>query len=122
MLAESLLNSRWFIESKLFLCFTKLDRFEKKIQSGLSPLTGNLNFPDYQGSLTDADECRGYIIKKCTDLFRRPGKVGVFCIDATDSEHVRDVVETVLGREQHSPRYHVFEKRADSLDVQEDEA
>jgi hypothetical protein len=121
LLAESLLNNEWFQQSKLFLCFTRYDVFERKIRSGLFPLRNT--FPDYGGPSTDIIACRDYIVTKFTDTSRHHNSVGVFYIDATESEHVKEVVETVLGGvPPTSSRYRVCYKRADSLDLGVDTA
>jgi hypothetical protein len=115
-LAESLLNSIWFHHSNMFLCFTKYDVFERKIRSGLIPLCNT--FPDYEGSSTDVIACRDYIVKRFTDLSQHHDRLGVFYIDATDPEQVREVVETVIGRgPPESSRYRMCEKRGESVDL-----
>jgi hypothetical protein len=114
MLVESLLNfTKFGMESKIFLCLTRYDLFEEKIRSGLSPLNNYL--PSYVGPPTDVIQSAQYIIGRFTELLRQRSELGVFQINATDTEHVRDVVETVLSDERsRSPRYYHFEKRVDS--------
>lgn len=119
-LFESIVNAEnWWKESRMFLCFTKYDLFEKKTKSGARPL--NDYFPEYEGSATDVVACREYITGRFTDLMRNRDEIGVFYVDATETQHVRDVVETVLvGGHPGSERFFSFERRADSLYVNEE--
>ncbi|KAF1965060.1 G-alpha-domain-containing protein [Bimuria novae-zelandiae CBS 107.79] len=114
-LFKSLVNTEdWWKESRMSLCFTKCDLFEKKIQSGSTPL--NVYFPEYAGSPTDVAECRKYITWRFTQLLEQRSELGVFYLDVTDTGHVREVVETSLGGGYStSPRYNHFDRRGDSL-------
>jgi hypothetical protein len=120
-LFESLVNSKkWWKWSKMFLCFTRYDLFEKKIQSGSSPL--NSHFPDYQGPPRDSVQSARHVTRKFTQLLKLRSELGVFYVDATSAEHVRDVVETVLGDgRSHSPRYYHFDRSVNTPNLLEDE-
>jgi hypothetical protein len=94
------------------LCFTRRDLFEEKIRSGLSPL--NAHFPDYNGQPTDVLQSAQYVFQKFIRLLEQRCELGVFQINATDTEHVREVVETVLGDgRSRSPQYRLWDKIAD---------
>jgi hypothetical protein len=121
-LFKGLVNTKkWWLESKMTLCFTRCDLFEEKIRSGVSPL--NDHFPEYEGPPTDVVQSAQYVVRKFTQLLEQRCELGVFQINATDTAHVRDVVETVLGNgRSRSPRYYHFEKRVDSPPMNGDQA
>ena len=103
----------------MFLCFTKYDVFEKKIKAGKKSL--RILFPEYEGPLTDVDACREYITGRFTALVRQRNEIGIFYIDATDTQQAKEVMETVLvGGNPSSVRFFAYERRSDSLDVSEE--
>ena len=95
-LFESLVNSEnWWKESEMFLCFTKIDNFSKKIKSGMRPL--NEWFPEYEGSTTDVITCMEYITKRFIDLIQQRSELEIFYVNATCTAHVQQTVDMIFG-------------------------
>ena len=118
MLFESIGNNRFFENSPMFLCFTKYDLFEANTVSGKSSL--NVAIPEYTGSTTDVVACRDYITMKFTNVLQTRRDLGIFYLNATDTEDVRGVVEVVLGGQSSRPHYLRFDdKRSDSPIMQD---
>lgn len=96
MLFDSLVNTEnWWKESKMALCFTRCDIFKEKIKSETRPLSEFS--PEYEGALTDVDACREYITTRFTDLIRDRDNMEIFYVNTTDTGHVRQVVDILLG-------------------------
>ncbi|KAJ4290969.1 hypothetical protein N0V90_010165 [Kalmusia sp. IMI 367209] len=112
----SLANStNWWTQSKIFLCFTKYDLFEKKISAGSSLLSDY--FPEYDGPPTDVLAARKYLTDRFTNLLEQRSELDVFYFNATNTEEVRGVVETILGNGYPRSGYYCFDKRTDSLSL-----
>ena len=67
-LFDSIVNSRWFVGTKILLLFTKVDLFEAKLPT--SPMT--TYFPDYRGS--SFDEAKDYVRERFVSLNHNESK------------------------------------------------
>ncbi|PSN69686.1 G-alpha-domain-containing protein [Corynespora cassiicola Philippines] len=95
MLFESISNSRWFDHSKISLCFTMMDLFSKKIESGWPDI--KKYFSDYEGDSMDSEAVKQYITNQFLSLAPRTHGIELFYINATDQEDVKGVMANVLS-------------------------
>jgi hypothetical protein len=115
MLFESIVNSEWFVQSKVVLCFTKMDVLQRKIDSNTSPIADH--FPDYEGSPTDVEAVKTYFTEKFTSLLRpKRTEIDVCYLDVTESNDVQGVWSRIV-RADFSPseNYFTFRNRHDSI-------
>jgi hypothetical protein len=90
-------SSRWFRKATFVLCFTKLDIFIRKIESGDRPFSQY--FPDYSGDPYDINAILEYI----SDMFQASvaeesgggGILPVYYLDATKTDQVRGLLGLV---------------------------
>ena len=88
--------------SRITLCFTKMDIFNKKVASGMSPII--TCFPEYGGMPTDVAAARTYITGKFKDIYIRnqsvsgPSMLKILYLDATKTEDVRKAVAEAFKR------------------------
>lgn len=109
-LFASIANSKSFTQSKMLLCFTKMDVFESKISTGGSPI--NDYFPEYEGLPTDVAAARDFITAIFTDLLENPRELSIYYIDATNTDNVRTVLANIFGDVPTSPPHFTFSKHA----------
>lgn len=94
MLFEALSSSKYFKDTMIVLCFTKMDVFKRKIASGTSPITRPW---DFDGVPTDVAAAQVYFTKKFEDRAHRRHPLRIHYLDATDTHDVRTVLVDVFS-------------------------
>eukprot|EP01103_Thecamoeba_quadrilineata_P017736 TRINITY_DN6431_c0_g1_i1.p1 TRINITY_DN6431_c0_g1~~TRINITY_DN6431_c0_g1_i1.p1 ORF type:complete len:341 (+),score=51.81 TRINITY_DN6431_c0_g1_i1:122-1144(+) len=90
-LFEDICNSRWFVETKIILFFTKEDLFREKIMR----VDLKCCFPTYVGGL-DYDRALSFIKDHFNQLNRNPGKpLEMHTVVATDTDSVRGLLQSI---------------------------
>jgi hypothetical protein len=112
VLFESLANTNFLTHSKLILCFTKMDVFERDIRTGRSPIRENKYFRDCPGQPTDVTAGRDFITAKFTRLLQYPRDIYIYYLDATNTNDVQPVLANILDGAEISPPNIIFTKHA----------
>ncbi|KAF2679068.1 hypothetical protein K458DRAFT_280688, partial [Lentithecium fluviatile CBS 122367] len=81
MLFESVANSHYFTKSRMILCFTRMDVFEKKLRSGATRVQEHIT--GYYGPPTDPSAVKEYFADKFAELLRNRD-MDIHYLDATD--------------------------------------
>ncbi|KAF9065081.1 alpha subunit of G-protein [Rhodocollybia butyracea] len=84
-LFDSIVNSRWFIETPMVLFLNKIDLFSEKIS--YSPLPRE-HFPDYRGG-NDYDAALDFIINQYLLLNRTGRPIRIFVTSAVDEMQIK---------------------------------
>ncbi|KAF9916995.1 hypothetical protein FBU30_001042, partial [Linnemannia zychae] len=92
MLFDQVCNSKWFTNTSIILFLNKTDIFQEKLHySRVKDY-----FPDYEGPDTDVAEATEFFRKRFIRLNRSEHKeVYVHYSDATDTNHLRNVMSSV---------------------------
>lgn len=94
MLFESIANSKYFERSALILFLNKIDLFNEKVQSGMSPI--GKWFPDYDKDPTNPELAKVFFANKFKCLVRTPNKqVYVHYTNATDTNLLAKTMSSV---------------------------
>jgi guanine nucleotide-binding protein G(i) subunit alpha len=88
VLFDSIVNSRWFMRSLVFLLLNKLDSFRRKLR--MVPLANC--FPDYRGG-NDVNKAEEYILQRFTQLNR--AHIYPHLIETIDKSKIRLVFEDI---------------------------
>jgi guanine nucleotide-binding protein G(i) subunit alpha len=94
-LFESLVNSRWFVQSKIIMLFTNIDLFVKTLAK--KPLKDY--YPDYLGG-EDATEASKYLLRRFHQRNHARLDLYPFVVEATDTARMRiffDAVNLIFG-------------------------
>ncbi|KAK4207214.1 putative guanine nucleotide-binding protein alpha-2 subunit [Rhypophila decipiens] len=94
-LFQSIRDSHWFRKTSMFLTFTKMDVFERKISRGHGFPPKEL-FP-YEGDPTDVIAVRESITSQFLDGSKAHGDILVSYIDATETLQAQRLLQTVCG-------------------------
>ncbi|KAF2269549.1 hypothetical protein CC78DRAFT_453342, partial [Lojkania enalia] len=91
-LFDTLCVSQWFSTTKIALCFTKLDVFERKIQSGRYPIPDCIQNPRYDGAPDDVEAVKSFLTERFRDLCcKNHANPEIYYINALDTVQVRDM-------------------------------
>ena len=93
-LFESLSRSKYFEDTTIVTCFTRMDVFKRKMASGTSPIIGR---PDFDGASADVAVAQAYFTKKFEDFAPHRHPLRIHYLDATDTHDVRTVLSDVFG-------------------------
>lgn len=69
-LFDSIVNSRWFTNTRVILLFTKMDKLEKKTYK--SPIKNYV--PDFEGDGESVEDVKAYTERRFLELSQRPEK------------------------------------------------
>jgi guanine nucleotide-binding protein subunit alpha len=105
---ESVINSKWFVKSTIFLNFTFLDKFEEKVASGSSPVAKC--FSSYDGNATDVAAAREFFTDQFMSVMKEPREVTIHYFDATHTDQVTAVLEDLCDKSER-----IAARRAESL-------
>lgn len=94
MLFESLNRSKYFEDTSIVICFTRMDVFKKKIASGTSPIPGCC---DFDGASADVAVAQAHFTKKFEDLAPQRHPLCIHYLDATNTHDVRTVLADAFG-------------------------
>lgn len=72
-LFDQISNSKWFTKSAIILFLNKMDLFEEKFKSGLSPISRY--FQDYQHTSKDIEIAKSFFADKFKKLVRDKSKI-----------------------------------------------
>ncbi|TFK34942.1 guanine nucleotide-binding protein subunit alpha [Crucibulum laeve] len=92
-LADSIINSRWFVNSHIVLLLNKIDLFAQKLS--YSPLSNY--FPDYTGG-DNYDLACDYIVHRFRSLDTRPSQgrqIHTHFLMSTDTQRVQEILSTI---------------------------
>lgn len=89
-LFDSIINSRWFLRTNVFLQLSNIENFKTKLQT--SPLKNY--FLDYTGG-SDADIALDYIRERFVSLKQGNNNLYTHSADATDTPAMRFVFEAI---------------------------
>jgi guanine nucleotide-binding protein G(i) subunit alpha len=90
VLFDSIVNSRWFMRSSIFLLLNKLDSFKRKLRR--APLANY--FPDYSGG-NNVNKAEDFILRRFTQLNRAHLNIYPHFIEITDESKIRLVFESI---------------------------
>jgi guanine nucleotide-binding protein G(i) subunit alpha len=90
VLFDSIVNSRWFMRSSVFLLLNKLDSFRRKLR--MAPLANY--FPDYSGG-SDVNKAEEFILWRFTKLNRANLTIYPHLIETTDKFNIRLVFNSI---------------------------
>src|ERR1700712_3589287 len=94
MLFEQISNSTYFTKSALILFLNKMDLFQEKLSSGMSPI--HKDFPDYHGATTDVGTAQKFFADRFKALVRKQEKeVYVHYTNATDTDLLKKTMVSV---------------------------
>jgi guanine nucleotide-binding protein subunit alpha len=93
-LFETLGNSKYFEDTTMVICFTRMDVFKRKIVSGMSPIIGPW---DFDGVSADVAAAQAYFTKKFEDLAPHRHPLRIHYLDATNTDDIRIVLADVFG-------------------------
>src|SRR3989337_2707926 len=93
---DSVANHKLLADTKLILCFTKMDVFARDIRTGFDPLSKYESYQDYVGPPTNVKAVKEYFTAKFTSLLVTPRELDIYYIDATRTEQARQVLEITL--------------------------
>ncbi|KAK4223488.1 putative guanine nucleotide-binding protein alpha-2 subunit [Podospora fimiseda] len=95
MLFPSMWSTEWLHGTTKFLNLTKMDMFERKVKSGLSPISEFHS--SYTGKLNDVEAGLGYFIDKFTELgFKQDEDNFLTVLDATDTAQVKLLLDKII--------------------------
>ncbi|KAF2732642.1 G-alpha-domain-containing protein [Polyplosphaeria fusca] len=103
-------KERFSPQTKLILCFTKMDLFESKIKTGKGSIKSH--FPNFKGRSTDVTAARDYFTKRFTALWQTPCELIVYYLNATNTDDVRMVLSNIVDNMPTSPPNFTFSKKA----------
>jgi len=112
MIFEAISNSKYFANSTISLCFTKMDVFKKKLATGESPIKNV--FPGYEGAPADVTAAQTFFAKKFTSLLRNGSVPNVHYLDATNIDDVRNVLAHVFEGQAPLEKIDPAHRRSDS--------
>jgi guanine nucleotide-binding protein G(i) subunit alpha len=90
VLFDSIVNSRWFMRSSVFLLLNNLDSFRRKLRR--APLANY--FPDYSGG-NDVNKAEEFILGRFTQLNRAHLNIYPHPIETIDKSKIRQVFESI---------------------------
>lgn len=87
---DSVVNSRWFMRSSVFLLLNNLDSFRRKLRR--APLANY--FPDYSGG-NDVNKAEEFILWRFTQLNRAHLNIYPHLIETIDKSKIQQVFESI---------------------------
>ncbi|KAH8766535.1 guanine nucleotide binding protein, alpha subunit [Hyaloscypha finlandica] len=90
VLFDSVVNSRWFMRSSVFLLLNNLDSFRRKLRR--APLANY--FPDYSGG-NDVNKAEAFILSRFTQLNRAHLNIYPHLIETIDKSKIQQVFESI---------------------------